>query len=138
MTTFTVYGQPFGKERPKFARMGAFVKTYTPEKTTSYENYIKVIYKNTTDKIHEKPLKMTVRAFYCVPDSWSNKKRLAALSGNLLPTVKPDIDNIVKVICDGLNKIAYLDDKQIVSLSCEKKYDKVPRVEINIEEIGGD
>ena len=27
---FTIPGQPFGKQRPKFSRAGAYVKTYTP------------------------------------------------------------------------------------------------------------
>lgn len=34
---FTIPGQPFGKQRPKFSRAGAYVKTYTPKETTSYE-----------------------------------------------------------------------------------------------------
>ena len=29
---FTVPGNPFGKQRPKFARMGTYTKTYTPKK----------------------------------------------------------------------------------------------------------
>lgn len=38
---FTVPGNPFGKQRPKFARMGTYTKTYTPKETTqhSYRRY---------------------------------------------------------------------------------------------------
>ena len=39
---FTIPGQPFGKQRPKFSRAGAYVKTYTPKETTSYENLVKL------------------------------------------------------------------------------------------------
>ena len=41
---FTIPGQPFGKQRPKFSRTGAYVKTYTPKETTSYENLVKLFY----------------------------------------------------------------------------------------------
>lgn len=41
---FTIPGQPFGKQRPKFSRAGAYVKTYTPKETTSYENLVKLFY----------------------------------------------------------------------------------------------
>jgi len=49
-----------------------------------------------------------------------------------------DTTNYVKAIEDGLNKIAYLDDRQIIEvhgrkMPCEKKIDE--RVEITIEEI---
>lgn len=33
---FSVLGEPAGKGRPRFRNAGAFVQTYTPEKTVSY------------------------------------------------------------------------------------------------------
>ena len=38
------------------------------------------------------------------------------------PTKKPDIDNIVKVVLDAMNKFAFRDDTQIVKLEVEKLY----------------
>ncbi len=35
---------------------------------------------------------------------------------------KPDVDNHVKSLFDALNKIAWLDDSQVVKLSAEKRY----------------
>ena len=53
----------------------------------------------------------------------------------LQPTLKPDADNIAKIICDGLNGIAYKDDKQIVSLTVLKVWtDGIERVEVDISE----
>ena len=43
-------------------------------------------------------------------------------AGELLPCKKPDADNIAKVICDALNKVAYGDDTQICSLKVDKRY----------------
>ena len=53
----------------------------------------------------------------------------------LHPTLKPDADNIAKIVCDGLNGIAYTDDKQIVSLTVLKVWtDGIERVEVDISE----
>lgn len=53
----------------------------------------------------------------------------------MFPTKKPDIDNIAKSILDALNKLAYRDDTQVVTLHMEKHYAEDPRVEVEIEEI---
>ena len=47
---FTIPGQPFGKQRPKFSRAGAYVKTYTPKETTSYENLVKLFYNEAAER----------------------------------------------------------------------------------------
>ena len=53
----------------------------------------------------------------------------------LQPALKPDADNIAKIVCDGLNSIAYKDDKQIVSLTVLKVWtDGIERVEVDISE----
>jgi Holliday junction resolvase RusA-like endonuclease len=41
-----------------------------------------------------------------------------------LPMKKPDCDNIVKIILDALNGVAYTDDKQVVDVRCRKCYAK--------------
>ena len=39
-----------------------------------------------------------------------------------MPTVKPDVDNILKACADAMNNIVYLDDKQIVDVTVRKRY----------------
>ena len=56
-------------------------------------------------------------------------------SNNAWATKKPDSDNIVKIVLDGLNKVAYHDDSQVCKLSFEKKYSKIPRVEVKIKKL---
>lgn len=51
------------------------------------------------------------------------------------PTKKPDLDNVIKIILDGLNGLAYGDDKQVVELKALKCYAKEPFVLIQIEEM---
>jgi hypothetical protein len=47
---------------------------------------------------------------------------------------KPDSDNVVKVVADSLNGIAYRDDVQLVDVSMRKFYAERPRVEVGIRE----
>ena len=54
----------------------------------------------------------------------------------LRPIKKPDMDNVVKVIADSLNGVAYRDDTQIVDQMCRKFYSDEPRVEVIIRQIG--
>ena len=56
--------------------------------------------------------------------------------GELRPQTKPDIDNVVKVICDALNGLAYDDDRSITQLHAVKLYGDNPRVDIAIQEVG--
>jgi Holliday junction resolvase RusA-like endonuclease len=75
-------------------------------------------------------------AYYGVPKSKSKKVAADMLNGHILPTKKPDIDNIAKIILDGLNGIAWDDDKQIVELLVGKRYGE-PSVIVAIEEMDG-
>ena len=57
-----------------------------------------------------------------IPASWSKRDREEAMQGRKECTVKPDIDNMVKAVLDGLNGVAWHDDKQVVSLVALKRY----------------
>ena len=59
---------------------------------------------------------------------------MAALNGELKPTVKPDLDNIAKIVADALNGLAYRDDSCIVDLVVRKRYGVEARVEVKIHD----
>ena len=46
----------------------------------------------------------------------------AKTGGKLLPTKKPDVDNVAKSVLDALNGVAWLDDSQVVRLEISKSY----------------
>jgi Holliday junction resolvase RusA-like endonuclease len=51
-------------------------------------------------------------------------------------TSTPDVDNLLKFVCDALNGYAWVDDSQIVIKYGEKVYAMdYPKTEITIEEI---
>lgn len=134
---FEISGGPVGKGRPRFARAGNYVRTFTPEKTVSYENLVKLMYRTQCRNYRfgdDTPLKMDIVAYYEIPKSASKKKILSMLAGILMPMKKPDFDNIGKVVADSLNSIAYRDDCQIVDGRVRKAYSTHPRVVVTIQE----
>lgn len=133
---FTVPGVPIAKQRVKFSRQGAFVRSYTPDKTVNYETLVKMEYFN---QCKGQKLNGAIRAhiefYFPIPKSESKKKQAAMLIGAIRHTKKADIDNCIKSILDGLNKVAFDDDGQIVEIVAAKWYGDVPRAEVILEEI---
>lgn len=135
---FVIPGVPKGKGRPKFARRGNYVKTYTPEETVIYENLVTTEYERQCQRMRfpdNAPLDMRLFVYYPIPKSTSKKKRTAMLEHEIRPTKKPDADNILKIIADSLNEVAYQDDKQIVDTMVRKFYSDTPRVVVEIQTI---
>lgn len=133
---FTVLGKPETKERPKFnSRTG---KAYTPKKTKSYESIVSAEYFRQCSGLRfvdREPLAMHIRAYYSIPASTSKKRQQAMEAGEVWPTKRPDADNIIKVVADALNDVAYYDDADLVRVSLEKFYSRQPRLEIEIESL---
>lgn len=129
-----VPGTPQGKARPRFSRKSGTV--YTPHKTVMYERKVAAAYKEEGGKKYAAGcyVKVLIRAFFPIPKSWSKAKRERALAGEIRPDKKPDIDNIQKVVLDGLNGIAYDDDKQVVYIACKKEYANTGELWISVEE----
>ena len=119
---FIVDGKPQGKQRPRFSRISKTV--YTPNKTAKYEKQIAKAYTDSGGKCIPADcyVSVNVSAFFPVPKSYSKKKREDCLERRLRPDKKPDMDNILKVVLDALNRVAYVDDKQVVELIGRKYY----------------
>lgn len=142
---FTVLGEPQGKGRPRFvarynpATQKSFGQAHTPEKTIVYENLIRTEYSFQIKNFRypdDAMLDMRILAYYSIPKSASKKKRIMMLEGKIRPTKKPDMDNVMKVVADSLNQVAYKDDTQIVDAQCRKFYSEEPRIEVIIRQIG--
>lgn len=132
--TFEIIGEPQGKGRPRFSTRGGLVKTYTPEKTASYENFVKVCYLNKyKGQKLDGEIIAEIIAYFPIPKSFSKKKRSEAIEGKIRPTKKPDTDNIAKTILDSLNGIAFEDDKQVVALLVKKLYGEEPKVVVSLK-----
>lgn len=132
--TFTIQGRPKGKERPRMNRGTGAV--YTPRGTNTYEQAVAWKYRETAKggSFGEKPVKVQITAYFKIPKSFSLYKKEQAARGEITPTVKPDTDNIIKIILDSLNGVAYRDDKQVIEVRCQKQYGTEEQVTVTIEE----
>lgn len=129
---FTVPGQPIAKGRAKFARRGNFVTTYTPKETVQYENLVRLAAQEAmgTAEPFDQPMSLTVAIYLPIPQSWSKKKQEKARAGLVGATKKPDADNVLKALKDGMNGVVYVDDARITDVVLQKRYAAAPRVDV--------
>lgn len=136
---FFVKGEPMAKDRPRVRAIQsggkAYGQAYTPERTVSYEIRIKEEYERQCGGCEpftgDVALLMLIVATFPIPMSASKKKKELMRSGALRPHRK-DWDNIGKIVCDGLNHIAYYDDTMVSLGIVEKRYGDIPGVDITI------
>lgn len=132
MIEFTVPGIPIAKARPRVTKHS----TYTPQKTKDYENLVKWSCKSKyKDKPLSGPIRIDIDFYMYIPKNTSEKRTRAKIAREILPTKKPDWDNMAKSITDALNGIAYEDDKQIVETHIYKYFSDNPRAEVKIAKI---
>ena len=81
------------------------------------------------------PIRVSILAFYAVPKSACKRLQQQMRNNEVKPVVKPDWDNVGKIVCDALNGVAWHDDVQIVEAHVEKRYGITPMVCVNIEEV---
>lgn len=134
MSIITIIAEPKGKGRPRFTRTG---HAYTPQGTREYEEYVKYEYKKQGGEYYEKdvPLKIEIIAYYKIPKQTRKGDIKRMVDCELLPCKKPDTDNIIKIICDALNGLAYYDDSQICYTTIKKMYGLTPSVAFKISKI---
>ena len=126
----TINQPPVPKSRPRMTKSG---HVYTPQKTRDYEELVALLARIATHHTLDGPLKLTIDFYMPMPKSIKTKM---TKSGQIFrPATKPDIDNLIKAVLDGMNGIAYYDDKQIVEIYCREFYSDNPRTEIELEEI---
>ena len=128
---FIIEGNPVPKGRPRFSRKSGHV--YTPKITRDEEARIKNILKREIGKIalKKRPVILTLSFFLKRP-----KRLLKANPGPIPHIVRPDLDNLVKLISDASNDILYLDDCEIFKMELEKYYhglDDRPHTKITIK-----
>ena len=134
--TFTIPGTPVGKGRPRVTTINGFARMYTPAKTVSYEGLVAHAAHSAMQQgkfaLIDGPVHIDLQILCAVPASWSQKKQRMALNGEIIPTTKPDADNIVKAVCDGCNGVVWRDDVQAADGSWQKRYRATPGVVVTI------
>jgi Holliday junction resolvase RusA-like endonuclease len=125
-------GVPVPKHRPRFAKRGKFVTTYSDQ--VEEENAVRLCVKSQVRGIKPYPEALALMAtfFMPIPTSHSKKKQDEMLSGKIHHVKRPDADNMLKFYLDCMNGIAFVDDSQIVVPLVIKRYDNNPRIEITL------
>lgn len=126
--TIEVEHAPVPKGRPRFTAQG---HVYTPNKTRMAEENIELlIAQQCPPDVFDGPLAVRIICYMERPKSVKKSKRP-------LPHVKPDLDNLVKLIKDCCNKLLWKDDAQICEAHCYKLYadDRPPAIIVSVKKM---
>ena len=124
--TFSVPGLPQGKQRPRIVPGHA----YTPSETKTYEQAVQWAYKVAHGVLFDGPVDVVVIANF-TPKTKDELKHATELRHTAY-TKKPDADNILKIVLDAFNGLAYNDDAAVAYASVRKQYGDTDCVEIHI------
>ncbi len=111
---FSVQGPPVPKERARRCPNGKHV---TPKRTRDYESLVGGI------------------AMMLRPRGWKLDGQYRIEVRAYFPDARGrDVDNVAKSILDGLNRVLWKDDRQVIRCVSEKHIDRErPRVEVWVE-----
>jgi len=131
MISLTIPGNPVGKQRARVCRTG---HAFTPAKTVNYEALVKQTFaaKYPDFVPMPGPVRM-ILSIYLMPSKEMQRKIKKSIA-RIYPIIKPDTDNIIKIMADALSGLAFVNDKQIISVYAEKKYSQRPCVEVIVAE----
>ena len=127
--------EPVAQGRPRFSSRGKFVTTYDPPKSMTYKKQVRMI---AQQQYHDEPIAkgnpliLQVTFYRSIQKSLSKAEHERRLKGDILPFVKPDIDNYFKAVTDALTGVIWADDNQITDVKMSKRYSDSPRTEIII------
>lgn len=127
---------PVPQGRPRFARTRFGVSTRDPAKSRDYKQAVAAYtHQQYTGPPLTSPLALDVTFYRPIQKGGSKRLRAQKQAGQVLPTVKPDLDNYYKAVTDGMKGIVWVDDNQITDVTMRKRYGAQPRTEITIREI---
>lgn len=98
-------GEPVPKSRPRLGRGG---RVFTPARTVNFEKRVATCAANTSNLIFNTPV--AVKIYISLPLTKQGHERKQ----------RGDLDNYAKSVLDGLNKIAFEDDKQVMKLEIRR------------------
>jgi len=130
MISITVYGEakPKGSTRA-FVVNGKAITTTDNPNTKEWQRLVADAAQFfRPEKLYDGAVAVHLEFYFYRPKSVSAKKRPN-------PTVKPDLDKLVRSILDALKGVIYTEDARVCSVVASKHYADPPRVEIEVGEI---
>ena len=128
----TLHGTPIPKGRPRaFKDRAGNIRTHTPAPTSHAENSWRDIFISSGMPPFPPGTPLALHVLFLLPRPRSLPRK------QIRPVSRPDLDNLVKLVTDALEGLAYHNDSAIVSITTEKRYVAFPdfaRTEITITE----
>lgn len=138
-------GKAQAQERPKFSTIKTkdgriLTRAFDPKNSKNYKAEVKIAAANCMKEQNwnytDLPLEVEIVIYKELTKTQLKSKKFMKSfeSGAERPTTKPDVDNVAKCVIDGLTKVAFRDDNQIVRLVVSKYYTAAePHVEVTIK-----
>ncbi|WDA11648.1 RusA family crossover junction endodeoxyribonuclease [Paracoccus marcusii] len=129
----TIPGKPFAKKRSRGfynPRLGRAVTVNDPA-NARFEDVVRQHGMSAFTQPLTGPVRLTITAIFEPAASWSKKRRAAAM-GNW-HVQKPDGDNLLKAVKDGLNRVAWTDDCQVADARAVKMWGEAAATVVEIE-----
>ncbi len=136
MLIFEVVGIPVPQKQTKFIRSTGIA--YNPSKK-DLERFQWQIRPYAPNQPLDCAVEMHITFYLPIPKSTSSRLRMQMLNGVVLPTKKPDFDNLAYLVTNALKEIVYRDDSLVTDCIIRKRYSDKPRTVIKIipiEELG--
>lgn len=122
VVTFTILGEPVSKSRVRFTGYGSKTRAYTPAKTKAAETAVALNFRAAGGQFEPDP-----EVTFAVKATFYNGTRQ-----------RRDVDNMLKLILDGLNGVAWVDDTQVMEVMGRKRFTNKAeaRTVVELEPIG--
>ena len=136
MIKFTILGKPKALKRHRPSARGGYYDPSSKDK----KGILLQIAKYRPKQPLAGDIMISLRFTMPIPKSWYRSGKYKHLLKDKYKGIKyhstvPDLDNMIKLISDVLNKSFYVDDSQICQIYAEKMYGENPNTAVIIEEI---
>lgn len=118
-------GKPRGKGRHRVDTRGRRPRQYTPAATEAYEKLIQDEWQAAGRRsLGRGAVAGIILAVHARPKGHRLKDGTLSAGGRRewKPLLKPDVDNLAKVVCDALNGLAFHDDVQVAPLTVDRRW----------------
>ena len=135
--SFFIPGEPMALARHRYTITKGKIHSYDAPKNAEYKALVAMMAAKEMAgaDLMETSVAIEITVHKPVPQSWSKKRQTMALAGEIRPTSKPDIDNYIKCVFDGLNKIVFRDDSQVTHVTARKMYSTTPGMSVVAAEL---
>jgi len=132
----TVPGVPVAQGRPRACIRGGHAAVYQPKASAEWRSLVSMSAAEAMAGFGSPfDCAVSLQAVFYFP--WPKSMTKAARARGEGKSTKPDIDNLLKGVMDGLNGIAWRDDSRVSAVYAAKAYSDTPRTVIAVTALEG-